>query len=70
MTAPDRRDTLAEVVARVRSLELQVTTLRRSIDAESLPITDRQYLSRCFDLLDMELGALRQYLNGMASVAG
>lgn len=69
MLAGDPKDALVEAVARVRSLELQVTTLRRSLDAERLPITDRQYLSRCFDLLDMELGALRQYLNGMTGVA-
>jgi hypothetical protein len=44
-----------------------VAGLRRVIDGEPLSVSDRQYLSRCFDLLGMELEAVRQYLGGLTA---
>jgi hypothetical protein len=38
---------------------------RRALDDERLAVSDRQYLSRCCDLLEMELSALREYLDGL-----
>ena len=56
---------LATLVTRVQEIALDVASLRRMVDEQELAVSDRQYVSRCFDLLDMELGALRQYLDGM-----
>ena len=53
---------------RVQAIESDIVALRRTIDGEELSVSDHQYLSRCFDLLAMELDALRQYLHGLASV--
>lgn len=53
---------VSAAVERIRSIETDVSTLRRTIAGEELEPSDRQYLSRCFDLLDIELAALRQYL--------
>ena len=61
-------ETIGEVIARVQAIESDVAALRRTIDGHELSVSDRQYLSRCFDLLTMELDALRQYLHGLASV--
>ena len=55
------------VLARVHAIESDIVALRRTIDGEELSVSDHQYLSRCFDLLTMELDALRQYLHGLAS---
>ena len=60
-------ETIGALVSRVREIESDVTSLRRCIEGEDLATSDRQYLSRCFDLLDMELVALRQYVNGLQS---
>jgi len=59
--------TIGGVIARVQAIESDVVALRRTIDGEELSVSDHQYLSRCFDLLTMELDALRQYLGGLAS---
>ena len=59
--------TIGDVIARVQAIESDVAALRRTIDGEVLSVSDHQYLSRCFDLLTMELDALRQYLGGLAS---
>lgn len=58
--------TIAASIERVQSIESEIGALRVAIDAEPLAVSDRQYLSRCFDLLHMELDALRQYLGGIA----
>jgi hypothetical protein len=58
---------ITAAITRVQSLTTDVDSLRRSIDAQDLPLNDRQYLSRCFDLLEMELAALRDYLGGLSS---
>lgn len=59
-------ETIGAATARLQSIASDVSGLRRALDAEELSVSDRQYLSRCFDLLDMELDALRQYLDGMS----
>lgn len=58
-------EVLAGVVERLDGIADDVTSLRRMVDAEAMHVSDRHYVSRCFDLLDMELGALRQYLHGL-----
>ena len=60
-------ETIGAVIARVRAIESDIGALRRTIDTGALAASDHQYLSRCFDLLTMELDALRQYLQGLAS---
>lgn len=60
-------ETIGGVLARVQAIESDVVALRRTIDGEELSVSDHQYLSRCFDLLTMELDAVRQYLHGLAS---
>lgn len=58
-------ETISEIVVRMRVIETDVAALRHSVESEQLAFSDRRYLSRCFDLLDMELRALRQYLVGL-----
>ena len=60
-------ETIGGVLARVQAIESDLVALRRTIDGEELSVSDHQYLSRCFDLLTMELDAVRQYLHGLAS---
>lgn len=60
-------ETIGGVLARVQAIESDIVALRRTIDGEELSVSDHQYLSRCFDLLTMELDAVRQYLHGLAS---
>jgi hypothetical protein len=60
-------ETIGVVISRVQRIESDVDALRQTIDAEMLAVSDRQYLSRCFDLLNMELEALRQYIGGLPS---
>ena len=59
--------TTGAVIARVQAIESDIGELRRTIDAEALSMSDRQYLDRCFDLLNMELEALRQYIGGLTT---
>lgn len=58
-------ETVGTLLDQLHRIEEQVGALRRTLDRETLAVSDRQYLSRCFDLLDMELGALGQYLDGL-----
>ena len=60
-------ETIGAVLSRVEGIESDVGALRRTIDAEALSVSDRQYVSRCFDLLHMELEALRQCLGGLSA---
>ena len=53
------------IISRVRTLEENVESLRRTLDGEDLATSDRQYLSRCFELLQMEVDALREYIEGL-----
>ena len=46
-------------------IETDVAAIRQTVESEDLGTSDRRYLSRCFDLLDMELRALKQYLLGL-----
>lgn len=57
--------TIGVLLDQVHAIEEQIRALRRTVDGEALAVSDRQYLSRCFDLLDMELGAIGQYIDGM-----
>ncbi|HEX6639819.1 MAG TPA: hypothetical protein VF215_01835 [Thermoanaerobaculia bacterium] len=54
------------MLVRVQVIASDVVALRRTIDGAELSVSDHQYLSRCFDLLTMELDALRQYLEGLS----
>lgn len=54
-----------EVIASVQSVEKEIASMRLKVGAEALDEADRQYLARCFDLLEMELDALRQYIAGL-----
>ena len=56
------RQAMAAAIARVEVIEAEAAELRQLVEREPLAPSQRQYLSRCFDLLDMELSALRQYL--------
>jgi hypothetical protein len=58
-------ETMGAVLARVQALESDVAAVRRMVDGEALAVSDRQYLERCFDLLDMEVRALLQYLGAL-----
>jgi hypothetical protein len=60
-------ETIGGAIARVQAIESDVVALKRTIVGEELSVSDHQYLSRCFDLLTMELDAVRQYLRGLAS---
>ncbi len=60
-------ETIGAVISRVQAVESDVAGLRRVIDGEPLSVSERQYLSRCFDLLGMELEAVRQYLGGLTA---
>jgi hypothetical protein len=59
------QETTADVLARLEELQRGVDALRRTVDGSRYAISDRQYLARCFDLLTMEMTALREYLAGM-----
>ncbi len=56
------RQTIEPVIARIERVESEVVDLQRTVEIEILAVSDRQYLSRCFDLLNMELRALREYV--------
>lgn len=43
-------------------IELEVELLRREIETTPLERSERQYVSRCFELLEIELRAVRQFL--------
>jgi hypothetical protein len=60
-------ETTRAVIVRVQVIEADIVALRRIIDGEELSVSDHQYLSRCFDLLTMELEAVRQYLQGFTA---
>jgi RNA polymerase-interacting CarD/CdnL/TRCF family regulator len=59
-------ETIGAAIAHLQSIATDISGLRRTLDAEGMSVSDRQYLSRCFDLLEMELAALREYLDGVA----
>ena len=53
------------LIARIRSIEAEVETLQATIAAEPLATNQQQYLARCFDLLHMELSAVRTYIEDL-----
>lgn len=55
----------SQVIERMQVIETDVAAIRQTVESEDLGTSDRRYLSRCFDLLDMELRALKQYLLGL-----
>ena len=55
----------SQVIERMQLIETDVASIRQTVESEELGTSDRRYLSRCFDLLDMELRALKQYLLGL-----
>jgi len=59
--------TKGAVMSRVQAIASDIDALRRIVDAEPLSVSDRQYLSRCFELLQMELEALREYVGVLSS---
>ena len=61
------RLTLRAAIALTQQIEWDVMELRRLIDLEQITGGDRQYLSRCFDLLSMELLALREFIARMTN---
>jgi hypothetical protein len=60
-----QEETTGALVRHVETIASDVAALRQALDSEQLGVGDRQYLSRCFDLLDMELVAIRQYIDGL-----
>lgn len=52
--------TLRAAIIRTQEIESEIADLRRNVELEPLGPADLQYLTRCFDLLAMELLALRQ----------
>lgn len=55
-------ETTDALIARIRSIEAEVGLLRAAVEAEPLAANQQQYLARCFDLLHMELAAVRTYI--------
>jgi hypothetical protein len=60
-----RQETVDALIAQIQSIEGEVRVLQSTVDAELLGANQRQYLARCFDLLHMELTAVRSYLAGL-----
>ena len=55
-------ETADAAIARIRSIETDLGVLQQTLEAEPLAQNQRQYLARCFDLLAMELTAVRTYI--------
>lgn len=60
-------DVLARVRQRTDCISLDITAVRDELSAQPLSVSDRQYLDRCLDLLEMELTAFREYLAGVSA---
>jgi hypothetical protein len=54
-----RPETTDALTGRIRSIEAELDALQSAIAAEQLARSERQYLARCFELLHMELDAVR-----------
>ncbi len=59
---PITPETAGDLIARIRSIECDVKALQITVAAEPLTVNQRQYLARWFDLLHMELTAVRTYI--------
>lgn len=58
-------ETVEALVGRIEAIEAEVGVLRSTVEGEVLAPNQRQYLARCFDLLHMELAAVRSYIDEM-----
>lgn len=58
-------EAISQVIERIQMIESGMASIREAVESEDLGTSDRRYLSRCFDLLNMELRALKQYLLGL-----
>ncbi|HYC93798.1 MAG TPA: hypothetical protein VEO54_31635 [Thermoanaerobaculia bacterium] len=57
-----KAETVEALVGRIHAVEAEVDVLHSAVAAETLPASQQQYLARCFDLLRMELAAVRTYI--------
>ena len=55
-------ETMSTVEKRLEAIEGEAASLRELFEAAALSHGDRAYILRCFDLLEMELRAMRQFL--------
>ncbi|HVE72013.1 MAG TPA: hypothetical protein VNI54_11650 [Thermoanaerobaculia bacterium] len=55
-------ETVEALVGRIKAIEAEVGVLQSTVEGEVLAPNQRQYLARCFDLLHMELAAVRSYI--------
>lgn len=53
------------LITRLESIEAEVGVLQKTLEEELLAANQQQYLARCFDLLHMELAAVRSYIAGL-----
>jgi hypothetical protein len=60
-----RAEAVSAFVTRSREIEAQILELRGGVTSQEISESDRRYLSRCFELLQMELNALRDYIEGL-----
>ncbi|HET7435832.1 MAG TPA: hypothetical protein VFN10_14080 [Thermoanaerobaculia bacterium] len=56
------RETADTLVARIDSMSAEIDLLQAAIDAEELAPNQRQYISRCFELLHIELTTVTTYI--------
>jgi hypothetical protein len=59
------REMVVGFVQRITMIERDVADLRHNVTVQELSMSDLRYLSRCFDLLKIELDALREYVDGL-----
>lgn len=59
-------ETVEALVGRIEAIAAEVGVLQSTVEGEVLAPNQRQYLARCFDLLHMELAAVRSYIDEMA----
>lgn len=57
-----KQETMDALIARLQSIEAEVGVLQSTVEAEVLAANQQQYLARCFDLLHLELSAVRSYI--------
>ncbi|HEX7150695.1 MAG TPA: hypothetical protein VF618_04335 [Thermoanaerobaculia bacterium] len=60
-----KRETADVLIRRIQAMEAEVNVLRSTVDGETLAANQQQYLARCFDLLHMELTAVRSYIDAL-----
>ena len=55
-------ETVDTFIGRIEAIEAEVGLLQATMEGEGLAPSERQYLARCFDLLHIELAAVRSYI--------